>query len=255
MAWKVRPHLCTHAMGLPALLAGFSGDDAAGMEMFADMGMVEFAVELGIGQDETDGADALGGVEERAKSGAVVGGTGVSPLGEHELPVEVDHHQPLQPLAPRHRLLRVVVHATHEAGADRALAQAGGIDRHPSPATWARQRNAMHHLVESAGDGRLVQAANKAVQGGVIGGRTQLQSTPQFDVFAQADLGFAIGPVFVTHEAQNRQQLRLRELVFAELGSIARHRRLCDIQSDACELHQTDFGHGQCGFSRSSRRE
>ena len=41
-------------------------------------------------------------------------------------------------------------------------------------------------------------------------------------MLARADLGFAIGPACVPREAQNRQQPRLRELVFAELGSIAR---------------------------------
>lgn len=48
--------------------------------------------------------------------------------------------------------------------------------------------------------------------------RNHLQSTPQFAVLAQADLGFAIGPVFVSHGAQNCRQLRLHEAEFAERG-------------------------------------
>jgi hypothetical protein len=60
MAGKIGTHLRPYAMGLPSRLAA-SGGDAAGMEMFANMRMVEFAVELGIGQDQSDGTDAVGG--------------------------------------------------------------------------------------------------------------------------------------------------------------------------------------------------
>jgi hypothetical protein len=60
MAGKIGTHLRPYAMGLPSRLAA-SGGDAAGMEMFANMRMVEFAVELGIGQDQSDGTDTVGG--------------------------------------------------------------------------------------------------------------------------------------------------------------------------------------------------
>ena len=87
----------------------------------------------------------------------------------------------------------------------------------------------------------------KTVERGVVGDRSQMQGVPQLAVLGQADLGFAIGPVLIAHEAQDGQQLRLREFVFAELGAIARYRRLRHIQGDTRELYQTNFGHGLCG--------
>ena len=45
---------------------------------------------------------------------------------------------------------------------------------------------------------------------------TELQCTSQLDVLGQPDLSFAEGPVFAAHQAQNRQRLRPRKLVFTE---------------------------------------
>ena len=42
-------------------------------------------------------------------------------------------------------------------------------------------------------------------------------------MFRQSHFGFPIGPVLVAHEAQDGQQLRLRELVFTERRAITRH--------------------------------
>jgi hypothetical protein len=62
-------------------------------------------------------------------------------------------------------------------------------------------------------------------------------------VFAQPDFGLAEGPVFVTHQAEHGQQLRLRELPLAELGSLCRQHRLADFQSQPAISHQPDFSH------------
>jgi hypothetical protein len=62
-------------------------------------------------------------------------------------------------------------------------------------------------------------------------------------MFAEPHLGLAKGPVFVAHQAQNGQQLRLRKLVFAEAASVARKHRPGDLQSDAGKRQESNFGH------------
>lgn len=54
------------------------------------------------------------------------------------------------------------------------------------------------------------------MQRGVVGHRLQLQCGAQLLVLSQAYFGFAKGPVFVAHQAQHRQQLRLGERVLTE---------------------------------------
>ncbi len=55
--------------------------------------------------------------------------------------------------------------------------------------------------------------------------------------------GFAKGPVLVTHQTENGQQLRLRELVLSETASVARKHPLGDLHGDASERQESDFGH------------
>jgi hypothetical protein len=62
-------------------------------------------------------------------------------------------------------------------------------------------------------------------------------------MFAQPHFGFAKGSVFVTHQAQNGQKLRLIELVLAETAAVTRKHRLGDLQGDASKGQESDFGH------------
>jgi hypothetical protein len=62
-------------------------------------------------------------------------------------------------------------------------------------------------------------------------------------VLAQTHLGFAKGPVLVPHQTEDRQQLRLGELVFAETASVAREHRLRDFEGDAGKRQESDLGH------------
>jgi hypothetical protein len=62
-------------------------------------------------------------------------------------------------------------------------------------------------------------------------------------MLAQPHFGFAKGPVFLAHQAQNSQQLRLIELVLAESASVAREHHLGDFEGDASKRQQSDFGH------------
>jgi hypothetical protein len=47
-----------------------------------------------------------------------------------------------------------------------------------------------------------------------------MQRGAQLLVLPQARLGFAEGPVFVAHQQQHRQQLRLGELMLTEAGAV-----------------------------------
>src|SRR5258708_5288944 len=62
---------------------------------------------------------------------------------------------------------------------------------------------------------------------------TSPQHLAQLAMLAQPHLSFTKSPVFVTHQAENGQQLRLGKLAFAETASVAREHRPGDLQSDA----------------------
>src|SRR6202035_5539787 len=101
------------------------------------------------------------------------------------------------------------------------------IDSHVgSPPTFsARAAQLSHSLAYRAVDGLVVQPLKKAIQRREIGHAHQPQRLAQLAMLAQSDFGFAKSPVFVAHQAENGQQLRLCELVFAESASITREHR------------------------------
>src|SRR6266571_1341351 len=83
------------------------------------------------------------------------------------------------------------------------------------------------------------ETSQERLERGVVGNRSERSA--QLSVFAQTNFGFAEGPVLVAHEAQDSQQLRLRELAFAKAGAVGRH-DLSHIQSHLREAPQTHFG-------------
>jgi hypothetical protein len=166
-------------------------------------------------------------------------------LRQDKLPFQVDDGQPLQPVAPGQRRLGGMIPAANEEWADRALGQPGGIDGHLGMASWTGQLHATDRIVQASSNRRLVQSAQETVQRRVVGNGTKSESAAQFGVFGQSHFCFPIGPVLVAHEAQDGQQLRLRELVFAKAGAIAWHGSSGYVQRHLREAHQTHFGHGQ----------
>src|SRR5713226_9255116 len=92
-------------------------------------------------------------------------------------------------------------------------------------------------------DGLVVQALQEAIQSRKVGHAPEPQRQAQFVVFAQTHFGFAKGPVFVAHQTEDSQQLRLGELVLAETASVAREHRLGDLQGDAGKRQESDFDH------------
>ncbi|MGB2605313.1 MAG: hypothetical protein WBC78_17075 [Candidatus Sulfotelmatobacter sp.] len=63
-------------------------------------------------------------------------------------------------------------------------------------------------------------------------------------MFDEAHFGFPVGPVLVAPEAQDGQQLRLRELVFAKAATIVWYGGGGYVQCHLSEAHQTHFGYG-----------
>jgi hypothetical protein len=62
-------------------------------------------------------------------------------------------------------------------------------------------------------------------------------------VLAQTYFGFAKGPVFVAHQAQHRQQLRLGELSLTEARALGRQNLPGHLQRHASKRQESDFGH------------
>src|SRR2546430_7002397 len=103
-------------------------------------------------------------------------------------------------------------------------------------------------------DGLVVETLQKTIQCREVGHTHKTQHLAQFAMLAQPHLGFTKGPVFVTHQAENGQQLRLGKLTFAETASVAREHRPGDLQSDAGKRQESDFGHRTSCLHRKPRR-
>jgi hypothetical protein len=78
----------------------------------------------------------------------------------------------------------------------------GGSHWPPSPSTQTT-----HGFIQAAIHRVLFQSPQEAIQRGVVGHGRELQGGTQLLVLAQARLGHPEGPVFVTHQAEHRQQL------------------------------------------------
>jgi hypothetical protein len=241
---ELPPHLGAHSMEAPGFLSTLGGDHTLCPELLSDVGMIPLAVELGVGQHQTN-ARLLGSrFDHSGQIRAIVPRATSRDLRQHKLLIQIRHDHPLQPMPPGQRFLPVMMHPPHEEGADRSLRQARRIDPHAGSSTFsARAAQATHRLADGPVDGLVVQTLQEAIESREIGHARQSQRLAQFAMLAQPNFGFAKGPVLVTHQAENRQQLRLRELVFAESASVAREHRLRDLQGDASKGQESDFGH------------
>ncbi len=141
-------------------------------------------------------------------------------LRQDQLPIDIDHHQPLQPVAPRHRLPRMVIHPAHEVSADCALCQSRTIHGYRSP-TSPPPGHATHDFLHHRRHIGRIEPHQKAIERGVIRNGFQPQSGTKSPMLAQPDLGFAESSIFVTNQAKHNQQLRLRKRPLAEISSRA----------------------------------
>jgi hypothetical protein len=135
--------------------------------------------------------------------------------------------------------------APHKERADRSLREACCVDGYANPPVAAASRTAQpaHRLPDRPINGLVVQTLQETIQSREIGHTHEPPRLAQFAVLAQAHLGFAKGPVLLPHPTENGQQLRLRKLVVAETASAARKHRPGDLQGEASERQESDFGH------------
>jgi hypothetical protein len=140
----------------------------------------------------------------------------------------------------------VMMHASHKERADRPLRQARGIDHHggPPPSLSALAEQLGHRLADRAVEDLVVQTLKKATQSREIEYAHQSQVLAQLAVFGQPHFVFAKSPILVAHQTGDGQQLRPRELVFAETISVAREHRRRDLQGKVSKRQESDFGYG-----------
>jgi hypothetical protein len=118
---------------------------------------------------------------------------------------------------------------------------------------WRSKPRNRRTVSPTAVDGLVVETLQKTIEGREVGHAHQPQHLAQFAMLAQTHFGFAKGPVFVTHQAENGQQLRLGKLPFAKTASVARKHRPGDLQSDASKRQESDFGHRTSCLHRKPR--
>jgi hypothetical protein len=100
-----------------------------------------------------------------------------------------------------------------------------------------------HRLFYPARDGVVVQSPQEAVQSRVVRYAPQWQDLAQLAVLAETHLGFAKSPVRLAHQAENGQQLRLGEWVFAETTALGRQNTPGYIAGHAGKGQESDFWH------------
>src|SRR6202165_589107 len=239
------PHLGAHSMNTPGFLSALGGDHALRPELFPDVGVIPLAVELGVGQDQPNACLFGSRLDDCGQIRTIVPRTTSCDLRQQELMIQIHYDHPLQPMSPRQRFLPVMMHSAHKECADRSLRQARRIDRYAGspPSFSARAAQLAHRLADRAIDSYFVQTLQEAIQSREVGHAHQPQRLAQFAVLAQPHFGFAKGPVLVTHQTTDRQQLRLRELALAESASVPREHRPADLQGDASKRQESDFGH------------
>ena len=84
LSGKSGAHLRTHSVQLPVGLASFSRNDALRANLLADVPMVAFAVELGIGHNGSDATACNHFIEQRAQGGAIIDRSLVGPLRQEK---------------------------------------------------------------------------------------------------------------------------------------------------------------------------
>ena len=131
----IGPHLRPYATQMLRSLAALGGDDAVRADDLADDGVVQFAVELAVRQDEAHRGEVAHALEQRAHGGAVVGWPGLGDVCQDQPAEQVDHDHPLKPVSPG-QPLATVSGPVDEEGADGAGREARPVDGHRRPLGW-----------------------------------------------------------------------------------------------------------------------
>ena len=92
---KVLPHLAAHS-GCATAGETFSWDDAIGLQLLAAEGVIALGVELGISQNAAYRGVLMCLPQQSGQRGAVVPWRLTSRLSQDDLPLHIDHDEPLQ---------------------------------------------------------------------------------------------------------------------------------------------------------------
>jgi hypothetical protein len=208
--WKRTPHFRAHSVYAPGFLSALSGNHALRSEVLADVGMIALTVEFRVGQHHPDAGLLGSGFNDGRQIRTVVPRASPRELRQHELLIQIHGDHPLQPVPPRQRFLPVMMRAPHKERAHRTLRQTGGVHCDASPPPLLAQRTAQPvcRFAGRAVDGLVVETLQEAVQRREVGYADKPQHLAQVAMLAQTYLGFTKGPIFVTHQAKNGQQLR-----------------------------------------------
>lgn len=120
VAREMLAHLLTITCGFAAGEA-FGRDNAFGVQLFPAESVIALRVKLRVGQHTSYRGMLMSLGNQGGQAGAVVPRSLPRTLGQYQLPLHIDHDQPLELMTPRHRLLHVVMHPAHKEGAHRAL--------------------------------------------------------------------------------------------------------------------------------------
>jgi hypothetical protein len=221
------------------------GNDAVGSQRAAHVSVIGFGVEPRVRQHRTNGHGAASRVHQAGQSTRVAPRTLSRSLRQNDLAIHIDHDQPLQKVSIACFSARMLLDAAYKIGADGVLRKPGTVHRHASSASAAARTAAQspHRFSQRALNGIVRQPPQEAIHSAVVGHAGQSQHGAQLRMLAQSHLGFAESLVFVTHQAEYGQQLRLGELVFAETTPVGRQRSRGYIHSHASKRQESDFWH------------
>jgi hypothetical protein len=241
---KSAVHLVTDSSSRDAA-ARFGRNDAVSSQRAAHVPVIGFGVQLRVRQHHSNGHGATRCVHQAGQSTRVAPRTLSRSLRQNDLAIHIDHDQPLQKVFVARLPALMLLNAAYEIGTGGVRRKPGTVHCHASPASAAARTAAQspYRFSQRALDGIVRQPPQEAIHGAVVGHARQSQHGAQLRMLAQSHLGFAESPIFVTHQAEYGQQLRLGELVFAETTPISRKNRRGYIHSHASKRQESDLGH------------
>src|SRR6266581_9440064 len=246
LGWESYAHLRTHPVKFPARLTSLSRNDTLCANLLADVPVVALAVKLRIGHNGSNAVAWNLFIEQRSQGGAVINGSLMSLLREDQAQARINSQEPFDPVTPRHRSTAMLLTPTNEKRANGSRSQPRSIYRHGAFSV-ARGRLAAlktaHHFGQNLGDHFLLYPQHKTKQRAVIGHRLQFQRSPQLTMLGQTNFCCAKRPVLVTHQTQNRQQLRLIETLRRKTMTVSRHNFPAHFQRHTGKRHKSNFAH------------
>src|SRR5512146_1074271 len=72
LAGEIGAHLCSNTMNPPSLFPALGGDDAQGMKLLTNKGVIALGIELGVSQHAADGSEGVGLGDQSGQIGTIV---------------------------------------------------------------------------------------------------------------------------------------------------------------------------------------